>query len=134
MNQQDNNDLEISEFSEEKGAQTTGEKQRSSTGLDPNIGGLLCYLVHFITGIVFIIVEKENRFIRFHAFQSLFVFGSAFILYFILGMIPFIGWLLIVPLSLLALFLWVFLMIKAYQGQYYKLPFFGDLADKQAQS
>lgn len=108
-----------------------GMQQQSSTGLDPNLAGLLCYLVHFITGIVFLVIEKENRFIRFHAYQSVFVFGSFFISYIILSFIPFIGWALMFLLGILALVLWIFLMVKAYNGEYYKLPFFGDLAENQ---
>jgi hypothetical protein len=48
---------------------------KASTGLEPNVAGLLCYLVGWITGLVFILIEKENQFVRFHAMQSIIIFG-----------------------------------------------------------
>jgi uncharacterized membrane protein len=105
----------------------------SSTGLDPNLAGLLCYLLAFVTGIVFLIIEKENRFVRFHAYQSLAVFGALTILSLIAGLIPVIG----TPISFLVgpvwLILWILLMVKAYQGERYKLPVAGDWAEEQSE-
>jgi uncharacterized membrane protein len=105
----------------------------SSTGLDPNLAGLLCYLLTFVTGIVFLIIEKENRFVRFHAYQSVAVFGALTVLSLIAGLIPVIG----TPISFLVgpvwLILWILLMVKAYQGERYKLPVAGDWAEEQSE-
>lgn len=110
-----------------------GETQEaSSTGLDPNLAGLLCYLLGLITGIVFLIIEKENRFVRFHAFQSLAVFGALFVLSLIAGFIPVIGTLISILLAPVGLILWILLMVKAYQGERYKIPLAGDWAEEQS--
>lgn len=107
------------------------DTNKTSTGIQPNVAGLLCYLLGFVTGIVFLIIEKENKFVRFHAMQSIFVFAGLFILNIILGFIPFIGWLLGVLLSILGLILWILLMYKAYSGEMYKLPVVGDMAEQK---
>ena len=49
--------------------------EKSSTGLAENVAGLLCYVLGWVSGLVFILIEKENRFVRFHAIQSIYVFG-----------------------------------------------------------
>jgi uncharacterized membrane protein len=107
-------------------------QEASSTGLDPNVAGLLCYSLAFVTGIVFLIVEKENRFVRFHAYQSLAVFGVLTLLSLVAGFIPVIG----TPIGFLIgpvwLILWVLLMVKAYQGDRFKIPVAGDWAEEQS--
>lgn len=108
----------------------------TSTGLEPNVAGLLCYILGWITGLIFFLIEKENEFVRFHAKQSIVVFGAfsaVSILFFILGWIPYIGvlfFVLNVLIGILSLVLWVMLMVKAYQGERYKLPWAGDFAEK----
>jgi len=104
----------------------------TSIGMQPNLAGLLCYFLGWITGLVFYLLEKKNKFVRFHAMQSLIVFGSLAIINIVLLVIPVLGVLLSVLLSLLALVLWVLLMIKAYQGEYFKLPIAGDIAEKNS--
>jgi uncharacterized membrane protein len=104
----------------------------SSTGLDPNLAGLLCYLLGLITGIVFLIIEKENRFVRFHAYQSLAVFGALSVLSLVAGFIPLIGKPISFLLAPVGLILWILLMVKAYQGERYKLPVAGDWAEEQS--
>ncbi len=99
----------------------------SSTGLKPNIAGLLCYLFGWITGIIFLVIEKKSQFVRFHAAQSLVVFAALSILGIILNFIPYI-WFLSAIVGLLGFALWVVLMYKAYQGETYKLPIAGDIA------
>jgi uncharacterized membrane protein len=106
---------------------------KTSTGLQPNLAGLLCYLAGFVTGIVFLIIEKDNKFVRFHAMQSIFVFGGLFVLNIVLSFIPFIGWILIPFVGIVGLILWILLMFKAYNGETYKLPIVGDMAEKQLQ-
>ena len=106
---------------------------KTSMGLEENIAGLLCYVLWWITGIVFLLVEKDNKFVRFHAWQSIITFGFVSVASFILNFIPFIGTFLGIVLSVVSVILWVILMIKAYQGQMYKLPVAGDIAEKQIQ-
>jgi len=105
---------------------------KTSMGLEENIAGLLTYVLGWITGLVFFLIEKENKFVRFHAMQSIIVFGSLTVVSYVLSFIPFIGGIISVLLSILALILWIVLMIKAYQGQKYKLPWAGDMAEKYA--
>jgi len=108
----------------------------TSTGIQPNVAGLLCYLVGWITGLIFILIEKENRFVRFHAMQSIATFGGItviIIIFSILALIPHIGSVfdvLQILVGILAFVLWIVLMIKAYQGEKYKLPVVGDFAEK----
>jgi uncharacterized membrane protein len=104
---------------------------KSSTGMKPNLAALLSYLLGVITGIVFFIIEKENKFVRFHAMQSILTFGSLFVLQIILMFIPVVGWFLIPFISIASFILWIVLMVKAYQGELFKLPVVGDMAEKQ---
>ena len=105
---------------------------KTSTGLEENVAGLLCYVLGWISGIVFLLLEKENKFVRFHAIQSICVFGVLTIASIILGLIPVIGAVLTWLLSILGLILWILLMVKAFQGTLYKLPWAGDFAEKKA--
>jgi uncharacterized membrane protein len=115
----------------------------ASTGMSNNVAGLLCYVVGWITGLIFLLIEpyKNDKFVRFHAFQSIFfnvgliaVYIVLFILGIILGMIH-LG-ILLIPLYLLLwvgiVVTWIVLMVKAYNNQTFKLPIIGDLAAKQA--
>ncbi len=104
----------------------------TSMGMQPNLAGLLCYSFGWITGLILYLVEKKNKFVRFHAMQSLVVFGGLAIINILLLVIPVLGILFSVLLSLLGLVLWVLLMIKAYQGEYFKLPIVGDIAEKNS--
>jgi len=104
----------------------------TSIGMQPNLAGLLCYFFGFITGLVFYFVEKKNKFVRFHAMQSIVVFGSFFVANLVLLVLPVIGVVIGGLLSLLSLALWVLLMIKAYQGEFFKLPIAGDIAEKNS--
>ncbi|MFD2658079.1 DUF4870 domain-containing protein [Gracilibacillus thailandensis] len=111
--------------------QKSEQQSKTSTGLDQNIAGLLSYLVGFVTGIIFLLLEKENRFVRFHALQSIFTFVLLIVINTVLGMIPLLGWFVSILIAPLTLVLWVFLMVKAYQGQYFKLPWIGDMVEQQ---
>lgn len=106
--------------------------QPSSTGLDPNLAGLLTYVLGFVSGLVFLVLEKQSPFVRFHAYQSTILFLAISITGFILGFIPLIGSLLGSVLGLASLVLWVVLMLKAYQGERFKLPILGDMAEERA--
>jgi len=110
-----------------------------------NLAGALCYLVGFITGILFLVLApyNQNRTIRFHAFQSIFLniaWFAAYIVATIISLafrvIPFLGTFVYIVLHL-ALFLafaiiWIYLMIKTYNGEKIVLPIVGPFADKQA--
>ena len=106
-------------------------KNKTALGIDENIEGLLCYVLGWITGIVFLVLEKENKFVRFHAMQSLGTFLVLFIILVIIGMIPFIGWVISILISIFMLILWLFLMYKAFKGERYKLPIVGEFSEKQ---
>jgi uncharacterized membrane protein len=103
----------------------------TSTGLQENIAALLCYVLGWISGLIFFLIEPNNRFIRFHAMQSIIVFGIFTLLSIIFNWLPF--WFILWPIiSILAFILWVILIVKAYQWVYFKLPLVGDLAEKWA--
>lgn len=110
---------------------TTSETNETSTGLDQNIAGLLCYLVGFVTGLIFYLLEKENKFVRFHAMQSIILSLVLFILSIVLGFIPVIGWIGTLLLGPISLVLWIVMMFKAYKGEWFKLPVIGDMAEQQ---
>jgi uncharacterized membrane protein len=114
--------------------------------LQPNVAGLLCYLLLLVTGILFLLIEPYNRdhFVRFHAFQSIFFFIFLVIVQFlsaviVMGMnaafpppLDFASHIFLSLVTLGALFLWIFLMYKAYCNETFRLPVIGDLAAKQA--
>jgi uncharacterized membrane protein len=103
--------------------------ERTSTGLDANVAAALSYLVGFVTGVIFLVVEKENRFVRFHAMQSTLVFAGIVVIDILVNMVPFLGVLVVVVLIIPAsAVLWLLLMYKAYQGEEFKLPYVGQLA------
>jgi len=104
--------------------------EKATFGLDENIASALTYVLGFLTGIVFFLVEKENKTVRFHAMQSIITFICLFIVSVVLSFIPFIN--LLSPLvGLVGLILWLVLMLKAYQGEKFKLPVIGDIAEGQ---
>ena len=105
---------------------------KTSIGLDENIAGLLCYVLGWVSGVVFLIIEQENKLVRYHAFQSIIVFGILTIAGVILGLIPWIGGFFSAIIGILSFILWIVLMVKAYQGTKYKLPWAGNLAEKWA--
>jgi uncharacterized membrane protein len=104
------------------------EKQKSSTGLEENVAGFLSYLFGFITGIVFLVVEKKSSFVKFHAMQSTITFLGLFVIMGVLSFIPIVN-LLIVPIWILGLILWFILMVKALRGERYSLPIVGKMAE-----
>jgi len=113
----------------------------TQSGLAENVAGLLCYVLGWITGLIFYLTDKRP-FVRFHAAQSIVVFGALTIIRIIVGMLFVTGGLagittglslgimLFWLISLVGLILWVLLMVKAYQGERYRVPIAADLADK----
>lgn len=116
-----------------------GPSAPAGAGLTDNVAGALAY-VTIIPAIVFLVLEPFNRkrFVRFHAFQCLFFAVAWTVLWILLSFvahIPFLGWatVLIWPLvSLVGFVIWLILVLKAYQGQMFKLPVIGDMAEQQA--
>lgn len=106
----------------------------SSTGLDPKVAGLLCYAFSFISGIIFLVLEKNSHFVKFHAAQSIIVFGSLTLINIIVGFIPFIGALISFIIWPLMFVLWIVLMLLALQGKQTKLPIVGDFAEQLSNS
>lgn len=105
---------------------------KSSTGMNENLAALLSYVLGFITGIIFFVIEKQSRFVKFHAMQSILVSAALMVLSFVLGFIPFIGWIALILLGPVSFVLWILLMVKAYKYVWFKLPVVGDIAEKQA--
>lgn len=110
------------------------EEQPSSSGdtsgIDPKLAALLCYLISVIGGIIFYMISKD-KFVRFHALQSIFLGIVFVVLDSIFWFVPFLwffAW--IIPLAFLALS--VIMMIKAYNNEKYKLPIIGDIAEKNS--
>src|SRR5438045_6889628 len=96
----------------------TPHTEKTSTGFDANVAAALAYLVGFVTGIIFLLVEKENRFVRFHAMQSTLLFIGIILVDVVLKMIPVLGFLIVIMIVIpLSAVLWLLMMYKAYQGE-----------------
>ena len=125
---------------------------KSSTGLDENIAALLSYLLGGIGGLVFFLIEKTSRLVRFHAMQSLILFVSWFVVVFALAilslviglifaqisgalasLISILTWLVIVLICMAFVVGTIICLVKAYQGQFFKLPVIGNFAEKFSQ-
>lgn len=111
-------------------------------GMSSNLAGLLAYLFGFITGIIFLFVGRDDKFVRYHAWQSIIVFGTFFVLtmvFFILDIIlisiPVIGWIfgvfsiiITIALAITHLVMWIYLMVQAYQGNKPSIIIAGNMA------
>jgi uncharacterized membrane protein len=125
---------------------------KSSTGLDENVAALLSYIFTWVSGLVFFVMEKESRLVRFHAMQAILLGATAtivgiaiWIFAFVIGLIVgqisgLLGMLVSLVTGLLAFVFfiavvigWVMCLIKAYGRQYFKLPIIGNLAEKYSQ-
>lgn len=116
----------------------------TTIGIGENIEGALCYVLLFISGIIFLIIEKNNKFVRFHALQSIATFLPLYIIAAEIGdilYIPTIGMnFFALPMLAIVLFLirvltavlWLLLMYKASRGEKYKLPIVGRIAERYA--
>ncbi len=112
----------------------------ANAGLADNVAGMVAYIT-IVPAIVFLAVEPYNRkpFVRFHSFQSIFLCLAWFVLWTVtnFAIAPILGLLAHLLLSLIGLgffVLWIILLLKAYQGQMFKVPIIGALAEKQANS
>lgn len=116
-----------------------GYSPQTESGLSQNVAGLLCYVLGWLSALVFLFIDKRP-FVRFHAMQSLLLFGGIHILHIVLSwvLLPAMRlWSLLIVisslLSLVSLALWVMMMVKAYQCQWYRLPYIGDIALEKSQ-
>lgn len=118
----------------------------AGSGLADNVAGMLAYIT-IIPAIIFLVMEpyNRNRFVKFHAWQNIFLHVAAVALWIVLmiltvaaSVVPIVGHLIVMLLGFVVwvglVVVWVILLIKANAGQMYKLPFIGDLAEKQANS
>jgi uncharacterized membrane protein len=126
----------LKDFSNNKGATVSDfpTPVPASSGLSDNSAGALAY-VTIIPAIIFLVMEPYNRnpFIKFHAWQNIFLCLVMFVLA-VIGVVPIIGWILF-PLGFLVLFVfWLIAIINAYKGVMYKIPVIGNFAEKQANS
>lgn len=113
--------------------ETQNTKVSKYTNLEPNAAAALAYLLTPVTGVFFFLVEKEDKFVRFHAFQSILFGLAAFGAYFIaLSLIVLIIGVLLVPVVTISSFIFYgLLMWKAYNGEDYELPVLGKMAKDQ---
>jgi uncharacterized membrane protein len=102
----------------------------TSTGLSPNIAGLLCYVAGWVSGIIFLVLEQRNKFVRFHATQSIIAFGTLTVAGIILGLIPVVGGAFSLIIGIIGFIVWIVMIVKASSGEWYKLPWAGDVAEK----
>ena len=106
-----------------------------ASGMSENVAGLFCYLLGWVTGLIFYFIDKRP-FVRFHAAQSMVVFGGLTIIRIGLGMLFIagtgfhMGFGLLWLVSIIGFVLWILLMIKAYQGEKFRVPIAADLADQ----
>lgn len=126
-------------YSPSTGSGGTGGK--TSMGLDANVAALLSYVLTWVTGLIFFLVEKENRFVRFHAMQAILFGASWFIIAIVfmfisvtlalmdIGILSLLFWPIRLIFWLGFFAVWIMLLIKAYQGQMFKLPIIGKMAE-----
>ena len=101
----------------------------SGEGLAENVAGLLCYSLGWVTGLIFLLIDKRP-WVKFHAAQSIAVFGGLTVIRIgLLFMSHFLGWAIFGLIGLLSLVLWIFLMVKAYQHETVRIPIAADIAD-----
>ena len=100
--------------------------------MDENVAGALAYLV--IIAIVWLVLEpyNKNRFVRFHAIQAIALAVVSMGISIVLGMIPILGWIVLLFFPLVMFVVWVICIVKAFQGEMFKLPILGDFAEQQA--
>jgi uncharacterized membrane protein len=103
----------------------------AAPAISQNLAAMLCYI--FFAAIIFLLVEpyNRNRFVRFHAFQSI-LFTIAWVVLHGVVVIPYLGWALWPVVELAFLISWIVLLIKAYQGVMFKLPVIGEFAEQHA--
>ena len=104
---------------------------RPGTGLPSNIAATLAYAFGAVSGIIFLMIERDDKFVRFHAWQSTLTFIAALLASLLVGSFPLIGRLLNAVLTAGIVAVWVLLMFKAFSGEKFKLPYVGEIAEQQ---
>jgi len=125
-------------------SETSGSSE-TSVGMSANTAGLLCYVAWWITGIVFAVIEKKSKFVKFHAWQSIMTFGVLSVVQIIVsGILAGIGVATLSPglivfsgvlgtiIWILSVGLWIALMVLAGTGKMWKVPWAGNWAERQA--
>jgi uncharacterized membrane protein len=107
--------------------------EKLSSGTRASRAGWLSYLGGWVTGLIFLLLKRENRFVRFHAMQSLIFFGAMSLVTTVFSSIPFLDS-IVAGLGFVSFICWIVLIVKAARGRYYKLPIIGDYAEKWANS
>jgi uncharacterized membrane protein len=110
---------------------TPAGPDRSSTGVDPSLVAALAYVLGALTGVIVLALERESRFVRFHATQSIVFSLAVMVLTLILSGLPVGGRFLMWVTSISAVGIWIFLMVQAILGKPHKLPFIGRAIDDQ---
>lgn len=126
--------------------QGTPTAPTTTTGMDPKIAGVLCYLFGWISGLIFYLIEREDKTIRFHAMQSILLNAAVLIIWLVLTVV--LGILALIPgVNILAaiiaipaylilwvgtVVIWIVLMVRAYQEEMWKLPVIGDISERSA--
>jgi uncharacterized membrane protein len=121
-------------YEEEKARMEEEQKQGksediSSLNLPQNVASTLCYVLFWISGIIFLVLEKKDKIVNFHAIQSIVLFGGLAILSACLSWIPYAGGFFGAAIGIFAFVFWIVLMVKSYHGELYKVPVFGDIAE-----
>jgi uncharacterized membrane protein len=130
-------------------SQPPAQVAKSSTGLDENLAALLSYVAGWISGLIFFLMEKDSRLVRFHSMQSILLGAAAIVIFIVFWIVAVVSSLVVSYISgVLGFLVWVVMvlvggalgiglfvaaiisLIKAYQGQYFKLPVIGDYAEK----
>ena len=104
---------------------------KSRTGLDSNLAAALAYALGPIGGIVFLLIEKNDAFVRFHALQSIVTFTGIAVLHLVLRNLPVLSWMAGLPFMILTVVVWIVLMFKALNRERYKVPVLGDFVERQ---
>ena len=115
----------------------------TSTGVDARLSALLCYLAWWVSGVVFLVIEQEHRAVRFHAAQSIVLFGGLTAVIVLLSAISvaalFISpalfqatWMFSYVVWLVAVLLWLYVLLKTFRGETWRVPIAGDLAARIA--
>jgi uncharacterized membrane protein len=100
-----------------------------SLGMNENVTALLAYVLGWVSGLIVFLLEEENEFVRFHAMQSMVVFGGITILGIVFSIVPILHGAVIPVLNLIGVVLWVILMIKAAQHERFRLPVISEITD-----
>jgi uncharacterized membrane protein len=107
------------------------ENKNTVLGVTENLEALLCYVGCWVTGLIFLFLEKDNAYVRFHALQSVVAFGILHAAFFVVRILPILGGFLSYMIGVMIFVLWIVLMVKAYKGERYKLPAVGDFVERQ---